>query len=123
MKFALTILFVMGSIMIALYSKFKRVLAEQEGWQDAQSEKRPDEDTNDFFSFEDEGEKVVVEQPSYFTYEAPVAEQAQPRPFKANKQPVFVEETAQMGFDLRQAVIYQTILNNNYIREINQQNQ
>ena len=123
MKFALTILFVMGSIMIALYSKFKRVLAEQEGWQDEQSSERHDEETNDFFSFEDEGEKVVVEQPSYFTYEAPDAEQAQPRPFKANVQPAFVEENPQTGFDLRQAVIYQTILNNNYIREINQQNQ
>ena len=120
MKYALTILFVMGSIMIALYSKFKRVLAEQEGWQDEQSSERPDEETNDFFSFEDEGEKVVVEQPSYFTYEAPDAEQTQLRPSKANVQPAIMEETPQTGFDLRQAVIYQTILNNNYIREINQ---
>ncbi len=123
MKFALTILFVMGSIMIALYSKFKRALDEQGGWQDEQSTERPDEEINDFFSFEDEGEKVVVEQPSYFTYEAPEVAQAQPSPFKASMQPAMVEETPQTGFDLRQAIIYQTILNNNYIQEINQQNQ
>ena len=67
----------------------------------------------------------------YFSYEyaepsAPAAPRTntRPQPATASIQPqqaVAVENAP--AFDLRQAVIYQTVLSNPYISEINQQNQ
>ena len=78
-----------------------------------------DEDTNDdgFFSLDDEEPaEEAVKEPSYFTYETlePETKQA-PAPVQ-----VAVEEPLQRPvFDLRQAIICQTVLDNRYINAEN----
>ncbi len=70
----------------------------------------------------------------YFTYEeepAPISKKSKKVNDKAKSQSVAAPMSCQptsvaeetLEFDLRQAVIYQTILNNPYVSEINQQNQ
>lgn len=44
----------------------------------------------------------------------------QPAPARMQPQPAVAVETPARQFDLRQAVIYQTVLNNPYVSEINQ---
>ena len=70
-----------------------------------------------FFSFDEvEEEETVAQQPSYFTYEAPDVEVPPVQPAaKATAAPVVEEQPVTPAFDLRQAVIYQTLLNNKYI--------
>ena len=48
------------------------------------------------------------------------ARRPQPAPARKQPQPAVAVEVPAMQFDLRQAVIYQTVLNNPYIPEINQ---
>lgn len=110
-------LFIAGSFLLSLYRRFKRTLAETAS-DDAREEQAIDE------------QDVVYEEPTspstpYFSYEyempAPRTESS-PRPQSAaaaKPQPVAVVEIP-MTFDLRQAVIYQTILNNPYLEERNQ---
>jgi len=70
----------------------------------------------------------------YFSYEsepAPVPQKPKRAEKKAKTQPAVAPKSYRpvaaveepFGFDLRQAVIYQTVLNNPYVSEINQQNQ
>jgi len=70
----------------------------------------------------------------YFSYEeepAPTPKMSKKAKNKAKPQPVAAPVSCQpasvveepVEFDLRQAVIYQTVLNNPYVSEINQQNQ
>ncbi|MBR1550251.1 MAG: hypothetical protein IJ634_06400 [Bacteroidales bacterium] len=117
----------------SLYTKASKAAAAQsaqetdsagEGQDGAFFEEDPfAENANEFF---DEGPAEENEN-GYFTYEAeavktPVRKAAEfkPRPMA----PVMMEEVSALPkFDLRQAVIAQVILNNNYINEINQQNQ
>lgn len=77
-----------------------------------------DNEADDFFSFdEDEPKQTVAQQPGYFTYEDPNVDISSVKP--AVQQPVVIpaveEQPAASAFDLRQAVIYQTLLNNKYI--------
>jgi hypothetical protein len=113
----LTLIFVLP---LSLFSKFKKVLAEQGDITLAPASVDAD-DEEIFFEEEEEEEEVSP----YFTYEAeevPEAPVSQPlRPVAAVRpvlQPAVVSEPYR--FDLRQAVIGQIILENNYISEINQ---
>ena len=86
---------------------------------DAESD---EEDMDDgFFSFDaEESAEEAVEEPSYFTYEAPEPEKKETSSQAPAPVQVVVEEPLQRTvFDLRQAVIYQTVLNNRYINAEN----
>lgn len=108
-------LLVVASIMLSLYSRFKKVLAEQEGMQEEAAYAAPAEAEN--------------EEQEYFTYETlesldsndfPTAEPVCRPAVAAETVAPLVEEPVASGFDLRRAVIYQTILNNRNINESNQ---
>ena len=117
MKITLIMLLVAGSFLWSLYKRFKRTVAETAG--DSMSEEQPYDEQD-----------AVSEEPAsasspYFSYEyemSPAPKNgATSRPQQAHAakpQPVTVAERP-MAFDLRQAVIYQTVLNNPYIDEIN----
>ena len=85
-----------------------------------------DEDKDDgFFDFDNvENEEAVAEPQPYFTYEAPEADVAPKTVHKpAPAQPTYMKQETTVyepAFDLRQAVIYQTLLNNKYINAENQ---
>ena len=79
------------------------------------------EDTEDsFFNFDDvEAEEAAPAQAPYFTYEAP---QAEVDPVALVSTVAAVEEQTRPAFDLRSAIIYQTVLTNKYISLENQYN-
>ncbi len=116
MDIVFVILFMLAFFAFSMFARFKRVLAEQEGLQEAaqaaSGEARADDE-------------------SYFTYET--VEEPRPQPVVARTQapaaqvrkgasvePSLSNVQAASGFDLRQAVISQVILNNPYNSEINQ---
>jgi hypothetical protein len=113
MKYLLIILFVAFSFVPSLLARAKRRVAEAATVDDEPSYDGQDDN---FFDFE-EPEAEPAKQSSYFTYETPEAEP------KAAEVPVqaaaLVEEPVRPSFDVRQAVIYQTILTNNYINSGN----
>ena len=125
MKGLWTIL-VMAGFVLPLFARFKRTMAEAADSVGDTAHMEDDEDKDDgFFDFDNvENEEAVAEPQPYFTYEAPEADvapktvrkQAPTRPMSV-QQEVPVYEPA---FDLRQAVIYQTLLNNKYINAENQ---
>ncbi len=119
MKTVITLLIVAVAFMVSLYRRFKRTLEETGGMEETggQSFDQPEES--------DEVEETAFN--PYFSYEyvAPKAEAPaeprKPQPAPAVKpQPVAAAASSPAAFDLRQAVIYQTVLNNPYIDEINQ---
>lgn len=116
MKILLIILFVATSIMWSLYKRFQRTVVETE------SERESDEQTYDEQIPAEEVENISS---PYFSYEyevpaeKPVVKEHKPQPVAVNVQPAVANEKNN-GFDLRQAVIYQTVLSNPYIDEINQ---
>lgn len=124
MKAVLIILLVIGSFVLSLYKRFKRTLDETSD--NAEADDQYYETTGD-----DEEDVDVVSNP-YFSYEyesskPPVSpwtsKSANFEPdFVANAQPMELQSKAP-AFDLRQAVIYHTVLNNQYVDEINQINQ
>lgn len=67
-----------------------------------------------------ESESSSTQGSPYFTYESAVVNTSG-SPVSALKQEAPVRVEAAAAFDLRQAVIYQTILNNNYISEYQHQ--
>ena len=79
---------------------------------------------NGFFGFDEENaaEEPAHEQSQYFTYETITPEDRKGRK-AARMVEVPEEEQREAAFDLRQAVIYQTVLNNPYINTGNQINQ
>ena len=117
MKSLLLILFVLLGGMSALYTRFKRVLAESEGRQD-ENEYEPQPCYENPFVDEDECECAAARQEEYFTYETadePMAENEEASvPVMSLEEPV-----PQFAFDLRQAVVYQAVLNNRYINQGN----
>ncbi len=82
--------------------------------QDAYGDGSVDDDQGDsFFNFGDaEAEEVAPEPEPYFTYEAP---QVKVDPVASVATATPKEEYGAPAFDLRSAVIYQTVLTNNYI--------
>ena len=114
------------SFVLPLFARFKRTLAETGDTAGDTARTAGDESTDDgFFDFDNvESEEAVGQPQPYFTYEAPEAEVA---PKTVRRQAPSVHKPVQQeapvyepAFDLRQAVIYQTILNNKYINAENQ---
>lgn len=115
MSALITILFVVVFMLLPLYTRFKKTVAEQEEHHGAQT--IVDNDDSEFdggfqmpsFEYEVEGAETqpakarLATAPSQGRQETPAADEAKP-----------------VGFDLRQAIIAQTILNAPYIRESNQ---
>lgn len=96
----------------SLAARKKVAQAAANDMQDAYGDSGESDDQEDvFFNFGDtEAEEVAPEPKPYFTYEAPQAEvnhvdQVVVAP---------VEESAAPAFDLRRAIIYQTVLTNKY---------
>ena len=116
MKTVIFLLLIAGSLMWSLYKRFKRTLAETGD---------NDEVAGQYIEPEEEPDEVSeVQSAPYFTYEYETPKPAPtwaPKPQQAvppKPQPVAVMQAP--AFDLRQAVIYQTVLNNPYIDELNQ---
>ena len=118
MKTWLIIMIVLFGGVSALYRRLKKAFPEGGNPQDSVEPQSfvggEAEDSDDFFDFADgEAEETVAPQPAYFTYESPEAEihtEVRPAPVVE-----VAEEMPRPQFDLRQAVIYQTLLNNRYI--------
>ena len=122
----LWIILVMASFVLPLFAHFKRTMAETTDSVGDTAHMEDDEDKDGgFFDFDNvENEEAVAEPQAYFTYEAPeteVAPQTVRRQAQARPRPVQQEvKVYEPVFDLRQAVIYQTLLNNKYINAENQ---
>lgn len=127
-----TILILLLFVGYSLYKKVNKAAAAQMAQESDMPEDQDgvffeedpfSENANEFF----EQEPVAENANEYFTYETeavktPKRNAAEPKPRPVA--PVMMEEAPALPrFDLRQAVIAQVILNNNYINEINQQNQ
>lgn len=118
MKESLITLAIIGYVAFSLYKRFKRNIAAAS-----------DDSSEEVFEEDSPGEEpqfIYEEEPAqsspYFSYED-VAPAPAPRPTTKKKaaaafvapQPVCEHE----AFDLRKAVIYQTVLDNRYIDELN----
>ena len=115
----------MAGFVLPLFARFKRTMAETADSVGDTAHMEDDKDNDDgFFDFDnvESGEAVAEPQP-YFTYEAPevdVAPKTVRKPAPARPTPVQQEiPVYEPAFDLRQAVIYQTLLNNKYINAEN----
>lgn len=113
-----TILLLMLFVGISMYSKFnKNLVAQSVPMDDSADDEQEDAD---YFS----GDEPVSENENpYFTYETVTPETSCYDMPKENSRPAVVavvEEPVRPQFDLRQAVIGQVILSNNYINELNQ---
>lgn len=101
-----------------MYSKYSKTIVAQST---PQGDSADDVEEDEVF-FEDE--EAPEEATPYFTYEAEMPEAPKaPRQVKTEPKPAYVavaDEPVRPQFDLRQAVIGQVILTNNYINEINQ---
>lgn len=133
MKTALLIIVLLLGGFSSLYSRFKRTLAEDGNPSDGTETQsfgsaETDDDLFSFgeaetddelFSFGDaEAEEAnITQQEGYFTYETPEAG-AKVEPVENVKQTESVQvQTDRPAFDLRQAVVYQTLLCNPYITQ------
>lgn len=108
-----TILLLVLFIGISMYSRYTKAIAAQSVPEDDSAGDVLEQDS--CFSEEEETPK---EENSYFTYESETAYETP----DVKPTPVFVaavEEPVRPHFDLRQAVISQVVLTNNYIDEIN----
>ncbi len=123
MKGVLITLVIVGYAVLSLYKRFKRTLAEGTTSVAGDTMEYEDVETSEEsnFSFE---ESAPSNNPYFsYEYEAP-APSAKTESSKSSEvincsvQPQSVLDWN--GFNLRQAVVYQTILNNHYIDEINQ---
>ncbi len=115
-----TLIFVVLALVLPLYFKYKKTLAEVE-----EDGAFVDADDESFFSVEDQEYEEEPEENDaypYFTYEkespAPVQKPRASEP-RAEKTAAMVVEQDEPRFDLRQAVISKVILDNKYIGEIN----
>ena len=119
MKTILLILVLLFGGMSTLYARFKRTLAEDGDPSDGSETQSYGRGTaeRDFFDFDnDEAEEVNVQaQPEYFTYENPDVDVKHAPVAVQQEEP---EMQMRPQFDLRQAVIYQTLLNNRYITNL-----
>ena len=116
MKTLLLIVVLLLGGMPALYARFKRVLSEGSNPQEDDATQRygSAEGRDDIFDFDNvDVEETVPTQQGYFTYEAPEAKTSVSA--SPVMQSVVENEQPQTIFDLRQAVIYQTLLNNRYL--------
>ena len=122
----LWIILLMAGFVLPLFARFKRTMAETGDSVSGTAHVEDEEDKDDsFFDFDNvETEEAVAQPQPYFTYEAPEAEVAPQTVLKqAPACPKPVQQEAKVyepAFDLRKAVIYQTLLNNKYINAENQ---
>ena len=121
MKWIWIIVFVAFTFLPSLMARKKRLLDAAAGTHDAYDNGSENEDVEDsFFNFDDvEAEEAAPASEPYFTYEAPQAEVEHVAPVSTV---VATEEPAMPAFDLRSAIIYQTVLTNKYIALENQYN-
>ncbi len=121
MKTALLILVLILGGASSLYARFKRTLAEDGNAADGSETQSyaGEEAGDDFFDldrFELENDETAPAKPDeYFTYEAPKVE-VKTKPVEVKGADDSVQPVLQV-FDLRQAVVYQTLLNNPYITQ------
>ena len=128
MKTFLTVLFVMVAFVLSVYKSAKK---QMDGNVAPRRQRASANRTDNVESDESPFGKDDLGEP-YFSYEY-VSEESEPkannkkakksRPVVENPRPVVAVSPAMDNvpvFDLRQAVIYQTVLNNRYIDEINQ---
>ncbi len=120
MKLTLLIIFIAISILPSLLAYMKRGMVKETVVPEMEGEEKD----NGFFGFDEENaaEEPAHEQSQYFTYETITSEDRKGRK-AARMVEVPEEEQREAAFDLRQAVIYQTVLNNPYINTGNQINQ
>ncbi|MBO4587030.1 MAG: hypothetical protein J5677_04355 [Bacteroidales bacterium] len=113
-----TIVLLLLFIGVSMYSKYNKTIAAQSA---PMGDSADDVEEDEVF-FEEE--QTPEEASPYFTYEADYLETPKAsRTAKKEVKPAFVavaNEPTRPQFDLRQAVIGQVILTNNYINEINQ---
>lgn len=120
MDVVFVILFVLTVFMLSMYSRFKRILAEQEGIQ---------EEAAHAAATSEEGRHTFGE--PYFTYETVEEPQPSRQVYTVksstsvssirNEDPTPISDIQfRPDFDIRQAIIGQVILNNPYIKEVNQ---
>ena len=112
-----TILLLALFVGVSLYSKYNKAIAAPSVPMDNSA----DEEQEDAFLSDEESD--FSEENPYFTYESEPVDRPVYEKTKEKAQPIFVasvDEPARPQFDLRQAVIGQMILSNNYINEINQ---
>jgi hypothetical protein len=114
MKWIWLIVFLAFSFIPSLMARKKNAAASAAYGDDSDSEETED----NFFNFDEvEAEEAAPAPEPYFTYEAPQAEVDHVAPVAAT----IVEEPATTpAFDLRQAIVFQTILTNKYISLENQ---
>ncbi|MBR4506315.1 MAG: hypothetical protein IKP21_06040 [Bacteroidales bacterium] len=114
MKWIWLIVILVFSFMPSLMARKKNAQAAAADTQDAYDSGSSEEDEEDsFFNFDDvEAEEAAPAPEPYFTYEAP---QAEVEHATSATMAVAEEEPAMPAFDLRSAIIYQTVLTNKYI--------
>lgn len=113
-----TILLLLLLVGYSFYTKINKMAAAQKPAMESDSS----EEEQDGVFFEDEGALAPENAGEYFTYETEVVKTPARRKTEPKIRPIVVaveEEPARPQFDLRQAVIAQVILSNNYINEIN----
>ena len=110
-------LIIMSYVMFSLYRRFKRSIADSAT--EVTDEAYDNQDIYEDTDFEHE-EPAASSNPYFsYEYETPAAKSTpKPQP-ETVQQPQTPLATGWNGFDLKQAVIYQTVLNNHYIDEIN----
>lgn len=116
----LWIILVMAGIVLPLFARFKRTMAEPVDSADETARMESNDESDDsFFDFGDtETEETVAQPQPYFTYETREDESAPKavhKQAKAAPKPMQEAPVNEQAFDLRQAIIYQTLLNNKYI--------
>ena len=124
MKIVWLILLVAFGVMPTLLAGAKKAAASRGiGTDDSDEHMEADDSEDDgFFSFDEvETEKAASQQPSYFTYEDPNTNEPPVRPMAQRPMALQTEgeQPTASAFDLRHAVIYQTLLNNKYINAEN----
>lgn len=112
-----TILLLLLVVGISMYSKINKTVVAQSVPEDDSA----DDVQEEFFGSEEDA--LQEKESSYFTYESEYSEKPVHNKSKGKSRSVASSasnETTLPQFDLRQAVIGQVILSNNYINEINQ---
>ncbi len=113
MKWVLIILFVALSFIPSLMARKRTAVAADDAQDAYDGGSDSDSQEDDFFNFgETEAEEVAPDPEPYFTYEAP---QTKVDPVVEVATVASQEEHATPAFDLRSAIVYQTVLTNKYI--------
>ena len=103
--------------MSMFYSRAKRAMAADTSAQESNVSEDGDNQDDSFVSYIDnEWDEAVASQPEVFSYET---KKGMSTPMSKAEETIPLEQPPAPRFDLRQAVIYQTVLSNNYINSEN----